>query len=166
MTGQKVTMVSLDLSTKVSGFSVWQCYGYWKYQESFVIDFSDERDTNKRIDKMCSELWSQLDRYSPTVVYAEDTYCHGNPDVQKKLNRIQGVVYAWCLIHHVEFHLLMPSVWRKYIPGFPQGKGIKRNEQKKFSVKYFKDNYGKTPWSDDESDAVCIGEAAIRILSE
>lgn len=163
MTGQRVIMVSLDLSTKSSGFAVWKD---GKYQESFVIDYSPEKNTSKRIDKMCTELWYQLELYSPTIVYAEDTYCHGNPDVQKKLNRIQGVIYAWCLIHHVEFNLLMPSAWRKYIPGFPQGKGVKRDEQKSFSVMYFTDNYGRTPESDDESDAVCIGEAAMRMFNE
>lgn len=156
-------MISLDLSTKISGVAIWMD---GNYKESFIIDYSKEKDVVKRIDKMCSELWSQLDYYSPTIVYAEDTYCNGNPDVQKKLNRIQGVVYAWCLIHHVEFNLLMPNAWRKHIPGFPLGKNVKRDEQKKFSIKYFSDNYGKTPWSDDEADAVCIGEAAIRMFNE
>lgn len=163
MTGQKVIMVSLDLSTKISGFAVWE---NGKYSKSFIVNCSNEKDTNKRIDKMCRELWFQLEHYSPTIVYAEDTYCHGNPDIQKKLNRIQGVVYAWCLIHCVEFNLLMPSAWRKYIPDFPQGKGVKRDEQKQFSIKHFINQYGRSPVSDDEADAVCIGEAAIRMFNE
>ena len=158
----KEKLISLDLSTKASGVAMWE---NGKYKSSAVINCESEKNVDVRIRYMSKELWKYLDYYSPDVVYAEDTYCHGNPEVQKKLNRIQGVVYAWCIQHDAEFHLLMPSAWRKYIPEFPNYR-TKREEQKKFSVNYVRKNYGFEPVTDDQSDAICLGEAAICIMNE
>lgn len=155
-------LVSLDCSTKCSGIAIWD---NGKYIKSHIVDMSKIKDVEERQLKMGLELWKGLDYYNPSIVYIEDTYCHGNPDVQKKLNRIQGVIFAWCITHDAEFHCIMPSSWRKYIPDFPNGKGIKRQEQKNFSIQYVTENYKITPKSDDESDAILIGEGVIRMLS-
>ena len=158
--GQKERLVSLDCSTKCSGMAVWEDN---KYKVSHVVDCSNIKDTDKRITEMSKLLWKGLDYYSPSTVYIEDTYCHGNPEVQKKLNRIQGVVFAWCLQHDAEFYCIMPSAWRKYIPEFPNGRSVKREQQKAYSIKYVQERYKISPASDDESDAILIGEAAIRM---
>lgn len=157
---QKTRLVSLDCSTKCSGLAVWDD---GKYVESHIVDMSNIKDAEERQKEMGVKLWKGLDYYSPSIVYIEDTYCHGNPEVQKKLNRIQGVIFAWCITHNAEFHCVMPSSWRKHIPDFPNGKGVKRQEQKNFSIKYVEQKYGFTPKTDDESDAILIGEAAIRM---
>lgn len=151
----KIRLLSLDCSTKCSGLAVWDD---GNFIESHVIDMSKIKDVETRQKEMCLKLWKGLDYYRPSIVVIEDTYCHGNPEVQKKLNRIQGVVYAWCLINNANFNCIMPSSWRKHINGFPNGKGIKRQEQKNFSVKYVTQKYNITPASDDESDAILIGE--------
>lgn len=155
-------LISLDCSTKCSGMAVWE---NGNYKTSHVIDYSKIKNTDERIAEMSKALWRGLDYYSPTSIYIEDTYCHGNPDVQKKLNRIQGVIFAWCLQHDAEFHLLMPSAWRKHIPEFPNGRSVKREEQKAFSVQYVLNHYDpiNDPITDDEADAILIGEAAIRM---
>lgn len=157
-----IKMISLDCSTKCSGMAVWD---NGELTTSHIIDCSNIKDTDERISEMGKLLWKGLDYYSPTIVSIEDTYCHGNPEVQKKLNRIQGIVYAWCIMHDAEFYCIMPSAWRKHIPDFPNGKGIKREEQKKFSINYVTDNYNITPKTDDESDAILIGEGVIRMLT-
>ena len=150
--------VSLDCSTKCSGVAVWEDN---KLLFSHVIDHSAVKDVDERINLMGKDLWKDLDEYSPTAIYIEDTYCHGNPDIQKKLNRVQGIVLAWCIQHDANFNYIMPSAWRKYIPYFPNGRA-KRDEQKRFSVNYVTMNYGFSPITDDESDAILIGEAVIR----
>lgn len=155
-------MVSLDCSTRCTGMAVWEND---KYKTSHVIDLSKNKDIDKRIIEMSKLLWSGLDYYSPTSVYIEDTYCGGNPDTQKKLNRVQGVVFSWCLQNNAQFVLLAPSTWRKYIPDFPNGKSVKRPIQKAFSVQYVSEHYDTLTdtLTDDESDAILIGEAAIRM---
>ena len=57
----------------------------------------------------------------------------------------------------------MPSAWRKHIPNFPNGRSVKREEQKAFSKKYVLENYGFDPITDDQSDAILIGEGVIRM---
>ena len=158
-----IRLMSLDCSTKCSGLAVWD---NGKYITSHVINLSKIKDGEERQKQMGIMLWKGLDYYSPSIVYIEDTYCHGNPEVQKKLNRIQGVIFAWCITHNVEFHCIMPSAWRKHIPDFPNGKGIKRQEQKNFSVKYVTDKYGFIPTTDDQSDAILIGEGVLRMYEE
>lgn len=157
---QKTRLMSLDCSTACSGLAVWD---NGKYMESHVIDMSKIKNLEERQKQMCIQLWKGLDYYNPSIVYIEDTYCHRNPDTQKKLNRIQGVIYAWCITHDAEFYCIMPSAWRSHIEGFPQGKGIKRQKQKEFSIQYFTKKYGRPPITDDESDAVLIGEGVLRM---
>lgn len=158
-----IRLMSLDCSTKCSGLAIWE---NGKYINSHVIDMSNIKDVEERQKEMGIMLWKGLEYYHPSIVYIEDTYCAGNPDVQKKLNRIQGVIFAWCITHNAEFHCIMPSAWRKHIPDFPNGKGVKRQEQKNFSVKYVTQKYNLTPKSDDESDAILIGEGVLRMYEE
>ena len=159
----RTRLLSLDCSTKCSGLALWE---NGKYIESHIIDMSNIKDTEERQKEMGLKLWKGLKYYHPSIVYIEDTYCHGNPEVQKKLNRIQGVIYAWCITHDAEFHCIMPSAWRKYIPDFPNGKGVKRNEQKEFSVRYVTEKYQFTPKTDDEADAILIGEGVLNMYEE
>ena len=153
-------LVSLDCSTKMTGMAVWD---NGEYITSHVIDCSATKDTDERIIEMSKLLWKGLDYYSPSTVYIEDTYCHGNPEVQKKLNRIQGVVFSWCIQHDADFKCIMPSAWRKHIPEFPNGRSVKREAQKAFSVQYVTEHYEIIPKTDDEADAILIGEAATRM---
>lgn len=158
--GQKERLVSLDLATKKSGIAFFENK---KYKESYVIDFEKIKDIDERTELMGKKLISALNYFKPTVVYSEDSFKGQNPKTLKCLCRLHGIVMGWCLEHEVEYHFIMPSSWRKYIPDFPNGRGIERDEQKKFSIQYVMDIYNITPKTDDQSDAILIGEAAIRM---
>lgn len=155
-----MTLVSIDASTNKTGVSLWKN----KYVSSDLLDYSSIRDTDERIKQMSTALWQYLTKNKPSIVYIEDTYCGKNPSVQTMLNRIQGVVYAWCLTKKAKFVLLKPSQWRKYISGFPNGRGIKREEEKAYSIQYVKKHY-KLDVGDDIADSILIGEAALVIES-
>lgn len=159
MGDQEIKMISLDCSTKCTGLAIWKNN---KYDSSHIINCEGIRNIDERSKEMGIEIWNALSYHKPNVVYIEDTYCHGNPETQKKLNRIQGVVYAWCITHGADFNCIMPSAWRKYIPDFPNGRS-KRDEHKAFSKKYVAKHYGFDPATDDQSDAILIGEGAIRM---
>lgn len=159
----KMKMISLDCSTKCSGMTMWE---NGKYKTSHVINCEQNKDVEERQKEMVMQLWKGLDYYCPSIVVIEDTYCHGNPSTQKKLDRIQGAIFAWCVTHNAEFNCIMPSSWRKYIDGFPNGKGTKRQEQKSFSVKYVTEKYNIKPKTDDESDSILIGEGFIKMCEE
>lgn len=153
-------MLSLDLATKKSGLAYWVNK---KYKESYVIDFEKIKDIDERTEAMGKQLISALNYYKPNVVYSEDSFKGQNPKTLKCLSRLHGIVMGWCLEHEVEYHFIMPSTWRKYIPDFPNGRNAKREEQKKFSIQYVMDIYGILPKTDDQSDAILIGEAVNRM---
>lgn len=160
---KKVKLISLDCSTKCTGMAVWE---NGKYITSHVINCEQFKNVEERQKEMVMKLWKGLDYYCPSIVVIEDTFCHGNPSVQKKLDRIQGAIFAWCVTHDAEFNCIMPSAWRSYIDGFPNGKGAKRQEQKNFSVQYVTDKYGFEPITDDQSDAILIGEGYFRFYEK
>jgi len=155
---KKITMVSLDLATKKSGLAYWE---NGIYKESYVIDYEKIKDIEERTISMGKKLIDALNYYKPSIVYAEDSFKGNNPKTMKYLCRLHGVVMGWCLEHGVEYQFVMPSTWRKYIPNFPNGRGATRDEQKCFSVKYVTENYKITPKTDDESDAILVGEGMI-----
>ena len=113
---------------------------------------------------MSQAIWKLLDTLAPNILYIEETYAAVNPQTTKILTRLQGVVYAWCMNHECEFNTIRPSLWRKHL-NFTQGKGIKRNQLKEQSVKYVLDNYGLDV-GDDEADAICIGDAVLKMFGD
>lgn len=157
---KKIKMLSLDLSTTKSGIAYWENN---KYKESYVIDFSSVKDIDERVVNMSKMLINALNYFKPNIVYSEDSFKGKNPVVLKMLSRIHGVVMGWSLSHNTEYHFIMPSSWRKHIPDFPNGRGVKREVEKAFSIKYVTDNYGFIPKTDDESDAILIGESVVRM---
>ena len=153
-------MTTFDLATKKTGIAVWYD---GKYKESYVINYEKIEDIEERTELMGKKLISALNYFQPTLVYSEDSFRGQNPKTVKCLCRIHGIVMGWCLEHNVEYHFIMPSAWRKYIPGFPNGRNAKRPEQKAYAVQYVKDHYGFSSITDDQADAICIGEAVIRM---
>lgn len=157
---QKGRLVSLDLATKKSGIAYFENN---KYKESYVIDYEKIKNIDERTELMGKKIISALNYFKPTLVYSEDSFKGQNPKTMKCLCKLHGIVMGWCLEHNVEYHFIMPSAWRKYIPDFPNGRGANRDEQKLFSIQYVMDVYNIKPATDDQSDAILIGEAVIRM---
>lgn len=151
-------MLSFDISTTKSGLAYWENK---KYKESYVIDLSDIKDIDERTDNMGQMLISALNYFKPDTVFIEDSYKGKNPKALKCFCRLHGIVIGWCMDHGVSHELVMPSSWRKYIPDFPNGRGAKREEQKNFSITYVINKYHINPKTDDEADAILVGEGML-----
>lgn len=119
---------------------------------------------DSRFKSMVMGIWKVLDHYKPDIVYIEETYTARNPQTTKFLTRLQGIVYAWCMNNDCEFNTILPSKWRKYLK-FTQSRGTKREQLKAQSIKYVLDNYGLEV-TDDESDAICIADAVIKMFED
>ena len=154
-------LVTIDGSTQKSGIAYF-CNG--KYVEHVLLDFSKEKNMENRFGSMSKEIWKILDKYRPNIVYIEETYMANNPQTSKILTRLQGVVYAWCLNHGCEFNTIRPTQWRKLL-NFQQGKNVKREQLKMQSPQYILENYGLEV-TDDEADAICIADAAIKMFGD
>ena len=156
-----IKLVSIDGSTQKTGIAYF-CNG--KYVEHILLDFSKDKNTENRFESMSKAIWQKLDEYRPNIIYIEETYMANNPQTSKILTRLQGVVYAWCMNNGCEFNTIRPTSWRKQLK-FQQGKNVKREQLKKQSLQYVLDNYGLEV-TDDESDAICIADAVVKMFNE
>lgn len=147
-------MISLDSSTTHTGYAVWDDgeltnTGLLQYTGSNIdIRFTD----------MCRAIIHLLDQTKPNIIYIEETVVARNVQVQRYLTRLQGVIYAWALMNGAEFVTIRPTEWRKLV-------GItgkhKRAELKLLAVSMVENLYNIRPQSDDEAEAILIGQAAI-----
>lgn len=154
-------LITIDGSTQKTGIAYF-CNG--KYVEHVLLDFSKNKNMEKRFGSMSREIWSKLNDYRPNIIYIEETYMANNPQTSKILTRLQGVVYAWCLNNDCEFNTIRPTSWRKQL-NFHQGKGVKREELKKQSIEYVLHKYGLNV-TDDEADAICIADAVLNLFKD
>ena len=148
-------VLAFDQSTKISAYSLWQD---GKYVEVGVIDLHKMKDTSERVRAMGVELCNTIEKYNPEVVVIEEVAQQSNAMTLKLLARIQGVIIGFCAAHDIDTYIVEPSKWRSTLH-FKQGSGVKRAELKAQSIEYVKDKY-KLDVSEDECEAICIGEAA------
>ena len=152
-------LITIDASTQKTGI----CYFYnGNYKKHILLDFSKDKNMENRFLSMSKEIWKFLDDVNPNIIYIEETYMANNPQTSKILTRLQGVIYAWCMNNDCEFNTIRPTSWRKQL-NFKQGKGIKREKLKTQSIEYVLNKYNLTV-TDDESDAICIGDAVLKMF--
>ncbi len=156
-----VKLLAIDSSTNKSGCAYF-CNG--KYKTHHLLDCSKDKNMDSRFESMSHELWIILEMYKPNIVYVEETVVLRNAQTQRFLTRLQGIIYSWCMNHGCEFNTIRPTSWRKQLL-FSQGKNIKRDQLKEQSVKYVFDNYGLEV-CDDEADAICIGDAVVKMFGD
>ena len=148
------TLLSLDTSTTSTG---WAIFKDGEYQESGVIDdFKKVKNGHERLKLMTKELLDNIGQLKPDIIVIEKDVVFGNMKVIDMLMKIIGAVYGFCLFNGITYYEFAPSEWRKYVK--LQAFGRKRDEFKKASIKYIKDNLNMDV-NDDEADAICIGLA-------
>lgn len=148
------TLLSLDTSTTSTG---WAIFKDGEYQESGVIDdFKKVKNGYERLKLMTKELLDSIGQLKPNIIVIEKDVVFGNMKVIDMLMKIIGAVYGFCLFNGITYYEFAPSEWRKYVK--LQAFGRKRDEFKKASIKYIKDNLNMDV-NDDEADAICIGLA-------
>ena len=154
-----IKLCTIDGSTQKTALTL---FTSGKYTHHKLLDFSKDKNMESRFKCMSQAIWEFLDTYKPDILYIEETYSAKNAQTTKILTRLQGVVYAWCMNNECEFNTILPSKWRKYLK-FTQSRGTKREQLKEQSIKYVLKNYNLEV-TDDEADAICIGDAVIKMF--
>ncbi len=149
-----IRMVSIDSSTRCTGMAYFQDGALKKHG---IIE-EKEKDTEIRINRMGLSIMENLEYLSPSIVYVERPRGRNNPETLRKLTTIVGMIRGYCVYNNIYFEEIAPTEWRKILE-FKQGKGIKREEEKVQSMEYVEAKYHITVKTDDESDAICIGDA-------
>lgn len=151
--------MAFDQATANTGFSV---YKNQKLYEHGKISLKN-KDTSIRVKDMFLSIAEHIDIYKPSIVYVEGVALQSNVSTLSLLARLQGMIIGYCYAHNVTPKIIKPSEWRKKI-GFTQGK-TKQANLKQQAKEYIKNKYNITA-TDDECEAICIGEVASIIEGE
>lgn len=151
-------MISLDTSSKKTGYA--------SFKNGILNDYGliecTEKEMDIRFKRMTLAIWAKLDYYSPAIVVIEETVVIRNPQTQRFLTRIQGVVYAWCMLHNSEFLTLRPTEWRSAVGINSYRK--KRETLKQEAIMLASKNHPEiSDVNDDTAESILIGDALLNI---
>ena len=156
-----VKLVSLDTSTTCTGVAV---YVDGEYASSKVLPADKKLNKDERFNLMAKQIIAELDAQSPDIVVIEDDVVKGSMSVVTLLSKLIGVVRGYCVAKDIFYYELPPSSWRKPL-GIQKAKA-KREELKQLALDFVHNNISEDEMiSDDQSDAICIGYAYIKIYS-
>lgn len=154
---QNEYILALDASTKRTGYAI-----YTQKNETikYGVISSASADVEKRICIMRDEIIRLVKENNiKTIIIEEVRPDGGNAHTGKVLTWLQGciAVAAYEYNKNIEIVYIGPSSWRRVI-GIPQGRGVKREQQKIMDIEYANKTYNLhlTSFQDDEADAICI----------
>ena len=151
------TLLSLDTSSTRTG---WAFFIEGKYTQSGVIDYTSKEakklSSDERIKKMCLRIFETIKIFHPDSIVIEKMTVSRNMTTVRVLSKIIGIVFAYAIQCDINYYEIEASQWRATL--HMQKRGRKRDEYKKLSVQYAQKIAGKVI-TDDEADAICIGES-------
>ena len=155
-------IIALDQSTQLTGYAI--------FQDKDLIAhgvFSPSGDYEHRIVKLRQWLLDKLEPLKSNVeVYFEDIQLQdlggGNIGVTtfKKLAHVQGALIVTCIEEDVPYTIVPAATWRKTCGV----KGRVRSEYKPAAQAHVLEKY-KIQATEDEADAICIGEHGVKNFS-
>lgn len=148
-----MVVLAIDPSTVSTGWCIYDTdqddfleYGCIKPKSEDAISRIIVTDTKI---KELIRLWK------PEIVLVEDLAVTRNAMIVKKLAGLQIMIEVACKRSQIICVPVRPTQWRSVI-GI---KGRNRKEQKANAIQYVKEKY-KEVVTEDEADAICIGEYA------
>lgn len=153
-------ILSLDTSTKVSGYAVYDDNDLIYYSS---IDKSSIKDSELRMMAMVSGIFILMQQYKPDVVAIEEMVVPRNPQTQRMLTMILGAVYGQCLQAGIYYCSLRPTQWRAAVKDEGEKLPRKRDDLKSWSISKVNNLFKISEIDDNVSDAILIGQAYINI---
>lgn len=153
-------ILSLDTSTKVSGYAVYDDNNLTYYSS---IDKSSIKDSDLRMMSMVSGIFILIQQYKPDVVVIEEMVVPRNPQTQRMLTLILGAVYGQCLQAGIHYCSLRPTQWRTAVKGKEEKLPRKRDDLKVWSISKVNNLFNISGIDDNISDAILIGQAYINM---
>ena len=150
-------ILALDQSSKISGYSVFRdgkllAYGKFSF---------DDVDLGERLCKIKGKVIELINDYEVDELIFEDIQLQNNVVQNVQTFKVLAEVYG--LIDQLASELKIPhrsylaSSWKSQL-GI---KGKDRAEQKRNAQKYVMNTYG-IKCTQDEADAICIGDCAVK----
>lgn len=155
-----MNILSLDLSTKSSGWAVFED----KVLTNYGCITSASTDLIKRIHVMTDGLKKIITENNIEKIIVEEVRPDaggGNLQTHRALMWLQAALAF--LVHDdfktIEIEYIYPSSWRAKC-GIKNGRGIKRETLKEADIRFVKETYG-IEVNDDTADAIAIGHSQL-----
>lgn len=153
-------ILSLDLSTKSSGFAI--------FEDKELKDYGCFQNTSTklltRIKFMRDEIKKILSKYQINKIILEEVRPDfgGNIQTHRALMWLQAAVMLMLDddFPKLEIEYTYPSEWRAAC-GIKNGRGIKREQAKQLDIDFVKNTFN-IDVNDDIADAICIGYSKIK----
>lgn len=150
-------ILSFDQATVTSG---WALFQDGNYVDSGIITRPKTENIDLRTKNMALELCKKIEEVQPNLLVIEEVQDQHNISTVIKLARLQGMLLGFAAAHNIQTEIITPTSWRGLL-AYRQGPGVKREQLKQQSINYVKKNFG-FDFSEDRSEAVCIGAAACK----
>lgn len=151
-------MISLDTSSSKTGYAI---FINGNIEKSGVYDLSKMKEN--RFKTMCISLANFIKGQKPEIVVVETTAVTRNAQVQRMLTEIIGVCRGAAYVIGAEFVELRPTEWRKAVCDTDEKPPKIKEELKKWSSNKVKELFNIESKTDDQADAILIGQALINI---
>ena len=142
----------------------WSLFDENGYVDSGIIIKDKKIPIDKRVPQMAEAICSKIKTLNADVVCIEGIQTQSNQRTVIDLARLQGGIMMYCEIKKIPLHILSPSEWRKVLE-FRQGPKVSRVELKEQSMNYVKEHLGFDDFSEDRSEACCIGAVANKLYN-
>lgn len=146
--------LALDQSSHITGYAVYDnaqliTYGYFNLTNP---------DIGKRLIKFKEKINELIQQYeAEEIAYEDITLQNGAVTTYKTLAFVIGVLNELIAEKKLKQQCILPSSWR-HTCGI---KGRVRKEQKANTIEYVNNKYNISA-TEDECDAICIGEHAVK----
>jgi Holliday junction resolvasome RuvABC endonuclease subunit len=148
------TILSLDLSTKSSGW----CVGSKTCIKAFGCISQDSNNWRERNYNTIVEIEKLINTYKVDIVFIESTFLGLNSSVLEKLCELRGGVFTLIMKYNCEYEVIMPNTWKHY-----HNLGVGRQEQKAASIRKAS-SILKSKVNDDVADSCLLYIYAVKNL--
>lgn len=150
-----MNILSLDLSTKSTGF----CIGQNEELKTSGCITASSKNVIERIIKMRNQLSQIIKNNHIDKIIMEEVRPDYNSHTSKVLMWLQAIVVitAYQINHKIQYQFISTTEWRSILK-IKQGRGIKREQLKPLDIQYIKNKYNLIV-NDDQADAICIFDA-------
>lgn len=162
-TNTTTKLISLDTSTVATG---WAYYENGILVNSGVLKSDRMSDMENRITEMERLIIGLLNYYQPHIIIVEMVSVSRNIYIFRILSELVGAIRGYCVEYNIFFLRLSPGQWRSLVKREDDKiGGQKRDFLKKWSKQLVLEKYGKSV-TDDEADAILIGQAYINLIAK
>ena len=146
-------ILSLDQSTKITGYSIFQDNGKLEYG---ILEVNDNKELFLRMYEMTEQIKNLIINNNVDFVIFENVQFQQSQKTFQILSQLQGAIIRLLFELSINFELVEPSKWKSY----NKIQGQKRAEQKLNTIKMVKNIYG-IDVSEDVADSIGILRWAI-----